>query len=217
MEDRTIKRYRKITVWFHWLHSAAFVVLVLTGALVFLPGTMEGKEGPSIAHRVFGVFFIGIPIIYCFYDSRKALQFVKETFTWDTDDTKWLKTAPKYYFGSSDENTPPQGYINTGQKIWQQIILITGIIFLITGAMMWFFESSLAIQVYQWILFVHGLAFIIVFTMFLIHVYMGILHPMTRGSHRSMLDGKVSPQYARSHYRKWYDELQKIEEGADVG
>ncbi len=211
MEERTVDRYQKLAIWFHWIHAAAFVILVLTGAVVFLPGTTVGSEGPGIVHRVVAVIFIAAPIAYCFFKTNRALQFIKESITWNRDDFEWLKAAPSYYFGGPEENMPPQGYINTGQKMWQLVIFGTSLIFLITGAIMWFFKHYIPLEAYQWTLFAHGIAFILVFVMFLAHIYMGILHPRMSESLRSMKDGKISPTYARSHYRKWYDSIQKKE------
>jgi len=102
---------------------------------------------------------------------------------------------------------PPPGRINTGQKMWQLVILSTSAVFIITGAIMWFLRQNLQPQVYQWILSIHGIAFVVVVIVFLVHIYMGILHPRMRGSLRSMLDGKITSDYAKHHHPKWYDEL----------
>ena len=37
-EERVVERFRKPTIWFHWIHTAAFIILVVTGAILFLPG-----------------------------------------------------------------------------------------------------------------------------------------------------------------------------------
>ena len=212
MEKRTIERYNKRAILLHWVHVAAFVVLVLTGAAMFLPGVgPSGGYSTGIVHRVASVAFIASPVMYAIYQPGSILHFCKETFSWNKDDLKWFRAAPAYYFGGSEDNMPAQGRINTGQKMWQLVIFGTGMVFLITGAIMWFFKSALALDTYQWILFIHGIAFIIVFVMFLVHIYMGLLHPRMNESLRSMLDGKISPSYARSHYRKWYDRATDVQ------
>jgi len=175
---------------------------------MFLPGIgPSGGYFIGTVHRIAAVAFIAPPAIYAIYEPSSLLRFCRETFIWNKDDIKWFRAAPAYYFGGGKEGMPPQDKINTGQKMWQLVIFGTGIVFLITGAVMWFYKPSLALAIYQWILFTHGIAFIIVFVMFLVHLYMGLFHPMTRDSLRSMLDGKVSPSYAKSHYRKWYDRI----------
>ena len=104
---------------------------------------------------------------------------------------------------------PHQDRLNTGQKMWQLVLFGTAIVFLITGAIMWLFRSAIAINVYQWLLFLHGTAFVIFLLMLLVHLYMSVLHPTMRGSFYSMIDGKVSTLHAREHHRKWYDKIVK--------
>ncbi len=208
MEKRTIERYSKRTILFHWVHVIAFVLLVISGAVMFLPGIgPSGGYFIGIIHRIAAVIFITCPVSYAIYKPDSMLRFCREIFIWNKDDLKWFRVAPAYYFGGDEDSMPPQDMINTGQKMWRMVIFGTGIVFLITGTVLWFFKPALAPAIYQWILFIHGIAFIIVFVMFLIHLYMGLFHPRMRESFPSMLDGKVSPSYAKSHYRKWYDRI----------
>jgi formate dehydrogenase subunit gamma len=102
---------------------------------------------------------------------------------------------------------PPQGHVNTGQKMWQLIVLGTGFLFLVSGILMWFFKDSLSPGVFQWSVIVHDIAFILALLMLLVHVYLGVIHPRMTESLRSMWDGKISKTYARNHYGKWYDEV----------
>jgi formate dehydrogenase subunit gamma len=206
MADRTIERYQKRTVILHWVHSASFVALILTGAVSFLPGTGPvGGAAIGIIHRIAVVLFVGVPALQAVLGPRTALGFVREAFAWGKDDLKWFLAAPGYYFGGPEDKMPAQGRVNAGQRLWELVILATGVIFLASGTVLWFFRWSVPIYVYQWALFVHGIAFVIVFAMFLVHLYMGVLHPRFRESLRSILDGKVSPSYAKRHYLKWYD------------
>lgn len=38
---------------------------------------------------------------------------------------------------------------------------------------------------------------------------LGTIHPRMSESLRSMITGKVSEEYAKSHYGKWYEEISK--------
>lgn len=208
MNNSKIERYKKSTILFHWVHTVAFVILLITGAAKFLPGKgPTGGYSISVVHHVAAVTFIALPLLYFFYKPKKAIGFIKETLLWGKDDLKWPIAAPNYYFGGPEEKMPPQDHFNTGQKLWQLVIVVTGCVFLATGATMWFFRSKIAISVYQWILFIHGIAFIIVLVMFLVHIYMSVLHPRMREAFPSMLDGKVSSSYVKRHHRKWYDKV----------
>jgi len=203
-----IERYRKRTVLFHWVHAGAFLALTITGTVRFLSALIgDGGDGVGIQHRVAAVIFVVVPLAYFLSDRSASPRFLLGVFSWNRSDLKWFKAAPSYYFGGPATDMPPQGYINTGQKMWQLVILFTSIVFIVTGAIMWFLRQNLQPQVYQWILSVHGIAFIVVIIMFLVHIYMGVLHPRMKGSLRSMLDGKVTQGYAVRHHPKWYDEI----------
>lgn len=213
VEARVVERFKKRTIWFHWIHTAAFLVLIVTGAILFFPGIGAPAAGglTRFIHRIAVVFFVGAPIVYFFLNPRMSLRFIRETLTWGKEDLQWLSKAPDYYFGGAEEKMPPQGHVNTGQKMWQLVVLGTGVLFLISGCLMWFFKDVLAPSVFGWSVVIHDIAFILAFLMLLVHIYLGIIHPRMTESLRSMLDGKVSKTYARNHYGKWYDEISQIE------
>lgn len=210
-EPRVVERFKKRTIWFHWIHTAAFLTLIVTGAILFFPGAGAPAAGglTRYIHRVAAVIFVAMPVIYFFLNPRMVFHFIKETFTWGKDDWGWVQAAPLYYFGGDEGKMPPQGHVNTGQKMWQLIVLGTGILFLISGFIMWFFKDTVSTNIFQWCVIIHDAAFILAFLMLLVHVYLGIIHPRMTESLRSMWDGKISKKYAGSHYGKWYDEIAK--------
>ena len=208
MKERRVERFKKRTVWLHWIHTAAFLVLVVTGAFLFFLGIGEPAigGGTRLAHRIAVVIFVLIPLLYAVFNPRMTWHFIKETFTWGNDDFGWMQAAPLYYFGGPEENMPPQGHVNTGQKLWQLVVLLTGVLFLASGFVMMFLKGTVAPALFQWSVFVHDIAFLVAFLMLLVHVYLGIIHPRMTESLRSMWDGKVSEEYARNHYSRWYNE-----------
>ncbi len=207
-EARTIERFRKRTIWFHWIHTAAFLVLLITGAILFFPGLGGAAAGGATRsiHRIAVVFFVGAPLVYAAFNPRLTWHFIKETFTWGSDDFRWVTRAPDYYFGGTEEKMLPQGHINTGQKAWQLITVATGVIFLVSGILM-MSKDSLSPGVFQWSVIAHDVAFIAALLMLLVHIYLGALHPRMTESLRSMWDGKISRKYAQSHYGLWYKEI----------
>ena len=207
MEQRTIERLRKRTIWIHWLHTASFVVLSITGALMFFHLTgMRGGQQIRTVHRITAVFFVAAPVLYSFFDPKAAMTFLEEAFHWHRDDIAWLKLSVRYYFGGQ-EPMPPQDRINGDQKLWQLVVIITGGVFILTGVSLWFFKLKVPIGLYQWVLLTHAAAFVAISLMFLVHFYLRTLHPRFEESLSSMLDGKVSEPYARKHYPKWYDRI----------
>lgn len=213
-EARIVERHKMRTVWFHWIHTLAFLVLLITGAILFFPhlGNIAAGNVSRIIHRIAAIVFILGPLVYIPFNPKMSLHFIKEVFVWGRGDIQWLMKAPDYYFGGDESKMPPQGHVNTGQKMWQLIVLVTGGIFLVTGIMMWFLKDIVPPNVFQWSLISHDIAFAISFLMLLVHIYLGIIHPRMTESLNSMLDGKISATYAEHHYSKWYEETAKKEE-----
>ena len=209
-----VQKYTKPARVFHWVHSGAFLLLVITGIFLFVPaaGFLAQDSWSRVIHRVAAVIFVLAPLIQIIANRKTAWTSIKEAFTWNKDDLKWATALPSYYFLCDDSTMPPQEHMNTGQKMWYTLLLIFSPIFLITGILMWSFKYSLPSAVFQWSLFAHDVAFIVVLLMFFVHLYMGIIHPMARqhgGTFSSMVDGTVSAEYAKSHHGKWYKEITK--------
>ena len=198
-----VERFKKRTVWFHWVHTAAFLLLLITGIFLFVPGWGIVAAGgvTRIIHRISAVIFVIGPVIYFIANPKMSLHFLKESLSWGSDDIGWLKAAPSYYFGGPEENMPPQGHVNSGQKLWQIIIIVSFLAFVVSGIIIWISGAVM------WAVLVHDIAFIVVTIMLMVHIYLGIIHPRMSESMRSMWTGKISAGYAKSHYGKWYAEV----------
>lgn len=208
----TVQKYTKPARIFHWVHSGAFVLLVLTGIFLFMPalGFLAQDSWTRLIHRIAAVIFVVAPLIQMFANRKTAIESIKTAFTWGKDDLEWLQAAPRYYFLGDEAAMPPQPEMNSGQKLWYTLLLIFSPIFVITGILMWFLKYSLPSVVFQWSVFVHDVAFIVVFLMFLVHIYLGVIHPLMRkhgGSFSSMVDGTITTEYAKSHHGKWYERI----------
>jgi len=171
---------------------------------MFVPGI---DSHSASVHCGSAVLFVVIVLAYALYDPKQSVGFLWNLMRWERNDMKWIRYAPDYYFGGSAWNMPPQGYMNTGQKLWQLVLIVTSMILVVTGAIMWFFRSNIEIVTYQYILIAHNAAFIIVFPAFLTHLYIGVIHPRYKGAIRTMIDGKILGLHAQQQYPKWYDEI----------
>jgi len=208
---KEVDRYAPSARWFHWFIAAVFLELALSGLLLFAPWLSVGLVGTviRIIHRVGAVILVAAPVIFTLVSWRRGWYFVKEAFIWGKTDLRWIEAAPSYYFGGDPRMMPPQGYTNTGMKLYRLSILFGGAVFVITGAIMWFFKGIVPPAVLQWSLLLHDITFIIAICMFLLHFQLGVFHPRMDESLLSMVDGKVSGVYAKSHHGKWYDEIVK--------
>ena len=216
-----VERYRKPTRILHWIHSGSFVILFLTGLVLFLPplASLAEDSWTRLIHRIASVIFVIIPLWYLLTNWTASWKSIKEAFDWGAADIGWLKAAPRYYFLNDEETMPPQEHMNTGQKMWWFMVIVFGLIFLVTGVIMWFFKETAPGALLQWMVFIHDIAFIATGCMLFVHIYLSVAHPMMRplrtGSWSAMTRGKVSVEYAKSHHGKWYEEMSKTQETVD--
>ena len=206
-----VEKYRKPIRILHWIHSGAFVLLFLTGLILFIPGLgfLAEDSWTRVIHRIGAAIFIIIPLIYLIVNPKSALRGIKLAFTWGSDDIGWLKALPGYYFRGDESKMPPQGEMNTGQKMWWLIVLVFGLLFVITGLIMWFAKTSASPGLLQGMVLIHDISFIVAGTMFLVHIYNGVVHPLFNEAWAAITGGKVSAEYAKKHHGKWYAEISK--------
>jgi len=212
-----VERYRKPTRILHWIHSGSFVFLFLTGLVLFLPplAFLAEDSWTRVIHRIAAVIFVVIPLWYLITNWKASWKSIREAFTWGAEDLGWLKAAPFYYFLGDDKAMPPQGHMNSGQKLWWVMVIIFGVIFVITGLILWAFKAIAPAGLLQWTVFIHDVAFITTGAMFFVHIYLSVLHPLMTEAWGSMARGKVSAEYAKSHHGKWYEEISKGTEVKD--
>jgi formate dehydrogenase subunit gamma len=190
----------------HWLHAGSFAVMLITGAIMFFDLTsMDGGRLIRTIHKAGAATFVAVPVLFSLYDPRAAWGFLKEAFLWGRADIAWLRSAGRFYFGDKTE-MPRQRYINGDQRLWQFVTAVTGSVFTVSGILMWFFKSKMSVGLYQGILLAHAVSFALSASLFLLHLYLTILHPRFEESLSSMMDGKISPAFARERYAGWYEQ-----------
>lgn len=209
--DSVIEKYSKAGRILHNFHTVAFVILFLTGLILFIPqlAFLAKHDWTRMIHRVAAVFFILAPLTYFITRPKAALHAIKEAFVWGKDDLGWLKAAPRYYFLSDEEGMPPQGEMNTGQKLWWFIVVVFSAVFIVTGLVMLLLKNIAPPEVFQWMVFIHDVSFIVTGAMLFVHIYLGVIHPLMTEAWRAISKGVVSTEYAKSHHRLWYDEQMK--------
>jgi len=102
--------------------------------------------------------------------------------------------------------------MNTGQKLWWLIVLVSSVVFTITGLIMWFAKTTASPAVLQWMVFLHDIAFIGASSMLLLHIYLGVIHPTMTEAWKAIYKGTVSVGYAKKHHAKWYEEVTRRKE-----
>lgn len=210
-DEEQMERYPKQVRILHWVTAVTWVVLFITGLFLFVPQFGGGAVGgwSGLLHRIAAVVVAGWAVIYFLMNTKAALEGILEAFKWNKDDVRWAMAAPFYYFFGREDKMPPQGHMNTGQKIWWLTVLLAGALMVITGALMWFFKGLISEDAFLWAGTFHSIGMAILLPFAILHVYLSVIHPKMRGIFWSMWGGMVSAKYAESHHKKWHDEVKK--------
>jgi len=184
----------------HWLVAIAFVLSLLSGFALYSPWLFRfltpvfgGGPMARFLHPWFGLFF---DIFFLF-------QFLNwlTPMLWAETDTRWLKRI-KQYTTNEDKIEPAEvGFFNGGQKLYFWAIVLSGVLFLLTGLLMWFDHL-----VGRWVIAVsyviHDLAALLMLAGFIVHIYEGTA--AMPGTFHAMTNGTVTERWAWTHHPAWY-------------
>ncbi|WP_130617205.1 formate dehydrogenase subunit gamma [Dyella amyloliquefaciens] len=207
-----ITRYTTVNRVNHWLTAICFVLMVLSGLSMFHPmlfwlsELFGGGQWTRAVHPWIGcvllVSYIGL-----------IVQFWRENL-WHREDTQWVKSI-REVVENNEENAPPVGRNNAGQKLvfWSMTLLIP--VLFLTGLVIWevYFGEATSIPVQRAAALIHSLAAVAAIIVWIVHVYAGI---WVRDSVRAMTQGYVTPGWAWRHHRKWLKELGSDQHGKDL-
>jgi len=203
-----IPKYTLLERTMHWLHTATFVPLALTGLVLYAPflGPLaQGGAGEFVRliHRGAAVIFGFVPIVYLTIQPRRLLLNLRE-FMFDKEDIGWLKGAFGYYILGKHTDMPPQGRFNTGEKLNGVVMILAWVTFGVTGLVMWFGKGAVPPTLFSFMVIFHDLAMIASVCMFLVHLFLAVAHPLMWAALVSMRFGLTSADYAAEHHAKWY-------------
>lgn len=193
-------RHPVYTRFLHWSVAIFFILSLLTGFAIYSPWLFPwitplfgGGPRTRLLHPWFGLLFE----VFFFF---QFLNWVAP-MAWTATDRRWMKKIRRYATNEERVEDEHVGFFNGGQKLYFWSIVVSGILFLITGLLLWFDDV-----VGRWIVAVsyviHDLAALLMLAGFIIHVYEGTAQQP--GTFRSMIDGTVTESWARTHHPAWY-------------
>jgi formate dehydrogenase subunit gamma len=197
-------RYTLVERVVHWISAIAYTYALATGAAFWSP------------HLYWIAILLGGAPTSRFWHPWVALLFVAALLwmlrAWLADmritaaDRAW-GGAMRHYIRNEDEDLPPIDRFNLGQKYFFWAMLVAGLVLLLSGAVLWFPE----LIPWGWrglryaAILLHAAAALVTTGAFIIHVYMGTA--VVRGGFTSIIRGEVSPAWARTHHRLWYNRV----------
>ena len=196
-------RHPVYTRFLHWSVAIFFILSLLTGFAIYSPWLFHwitpifgGGPRTRALHPWFGLVF---EVFFLF-------QFINwfAPMAWTAADRRWMKRIRQYATNEDRVEAEDVGFFNAGQKLYFWLILVSAILFLITGVLIWFDHV-----VSRWVVAVsyviHDLAALLMLAGFIIHIYEGTAHQP--GTFRSMMDGTVTERWAWTHHPGWYRAL----------
>lgn len=197
----------------HWSVAISFILSLLSGFAIYSPWLYRwltplfgGGPRTRFLHPWFGLAFD----IFFFF------QFLNwfAPMRWTKADNRWLRRIKEY--ATNKEKLEPEdvGFFNAGQKLYYWTIVVSGVLFLITGLPLWFDDAAP-----RWLVavsyVVHDIAALIMLAGFIIHIYEGTA--AQPGTFRSMVDGTVSRAWAWTHHPAWYKAVTGRDPREDYG
>ena len=197
----------------HWNHALSFLVLLVTGGALVFRGISALLDREMLMmfgqiHRVAGALFtvVTIPVLY-FMTRKSAGEWLRSSFKFDRDDVTFLARFARDFFGLKVQ-LPDQGKFNAGEKINSVLQILGWPVMVITGWLL-VFKEAIPRGLAVWVLPIHSFTALALGAAVLGHIYLAVGHPHSRPGLSGMVSGWVPAKWARAHYRKWYDTLQK--------
>ena len=193
-------RHPVYTRFLHWSVAIFFILSLLSGFAIYSPWLFHwitplfgGGPRTRAFHPWFGLLF---EVFFLF-------QFINwvAPMAWVEADRLWMRRMRRYVTNEDRVEADDVGFFNAGQKLYFWAIVLSGVLFLITGLLMWF-DNLVGRWVVAVSYVIHDLAALLMLAGFIIHVYEGTAHQP--GTFRSMMDGTVTERWARTHHPAWY-------------
>ncbi|MGE5239718.1 MAG: formate dehydrogenase subunit gamma [Chloroflexota bacterium] len=198
--DTLVRKAGAFEIMNHWVLAVSCFILTVTGfAFLFhlksVVALFGGAPMMKDIHNWAGVVFAVSLVLTMF-------NYLREAFTFDTDDLQWMKVAGGYL--SKKVKVPPMGKLNSGQKLYYIALLGAGITISATGFVIWLLPENK-----QWMLIshlFHNISFILFMIAVPVHIYLAtIANP---GTLRIMLSGKIPYWWAKKKHPKWLAEVE---------
>ena len=192
---RYVRRFSRTERAVHWVHAAAFFVLLGSGLVLYLPrlselvGNRPVVKAVHIDTAIAWVLLLALVILVG--DRRGLRKTLRELDGFDADDRLFLKRVPA-----------PRGRFNAGQKVNAALTAAFAVLFAGSGFLLWLGERDVRFSFGSTIVLHDGLMWISL-VLLVGHLHLAVLSPATRHSLRGMTRGSVKTSWAARHHRKW--------------
>lgn len=191
-----VRRFTLTERALHWVHAAAFFVLLATGLCLYIPALATAfGDRPLLKdiHFYTAISWVGAMLLIIVLGNRRALRAtLREVDLFDRDDRRFLA-------GHTDS---PQGRFNAGQKVNAIVTAAFATLFFVSGMLLWFGERNTDIRL-QGTLYLHDALMYLSVVIVIGHLYLALINRSTRHSLRGITLGTVRADWAQTHHAKW--------------
>ena len=201
MKSGDVPRYNANERVTHWIVAITFLLLAASGlaffhpAFWFLTSLLGGGVWARILHP-----FIGV-VMFVFF-ALMAMRYWKDNVI-QSYDREWKKRLADV-INNRDHNLPEIDKYNIGQKQLFWTMIITMVLLLVSGVMLWrpYFADAFSIPLIRIAAVVHAASAFVLIVGIVVHIYSAIF--WVRGSMRAMTRGTVTHAWAKHHHPLWY-------------
>lgn len=199
-QNRMVPRYNAVERITHWVVAITFILLAASGlaffhpAFWFLTNLLGGGVWARILHP-----FLGL-VMFAFF-ATMALRYWRDNIIRPYD-REWGKRLVDV-LNNRDDDLPEIDKYNLGQKQLFWTMIVTMILLLVSGLVLWRDTIfAFPVTLVRISAVVHALAAFVLMVGIVVHIYSAIF--WVRGSLRAMTRGSVSRGWASHHHPLWY-------------
>ncbi len=190
-----VQRFSRTERAVHWIHASAFLVLLGSGLVLYLPRLSELVSRRPLVKAIHIdtaiAWAVALALVVLLGDRRGLRQTLRELDRFDSDDRLWLRRIPR-----------PQGRFNAGQKLNAALTASLAVLFVVSGFLLWLGERDHRYRFASTIVLHDGLMYVSV-VLLAGHLYLALIYPSTRHALRGMTKGSVRRDWAARHHAKW--------------
>ncbi len=187
-----VPRFGRTERWLHWVHSAAFAIMFVTGAILYAPPLSRVFADRPLLKGIHVFVAVGwltaLAVVVVLGDRRELGRTRDEIERFDADDLLFLRRRP---------SRPAR--FNGGQKLHAIAHAGLLVLFFVSGALLLIGESDHGLRL-SGTLPLHDFATLVGGVLVIGHVAKAMGAP---GSLPGMTRGTVSAGYAAEHHPRW--------------
>jgi formate dehydrogenase subunit gamma len=190
-----LPRFDRTERTLHWLHAGAFLAMLGTGLVLYLPMLAQiFSDRPlfKALHLAAAAIWLTALALVALLGNRRTLRRTRRDLEFFTaDDLRWLR-----------RQHPPQGRFNAGQKAHATVQAALAVLFTVSGTLLWLGERDTAFRLPGTIA-LHDVAMFAAVLLVAGHIAIAVATPAAL---QGMVHGTMPADWAAEHHARWRSE-----------